>query len=124
MVDSIDLSLPLRKRIFSSVMGSESPKDFSPARRRLMSSSKEVPWIRDEFQDTQSFWISTMALPCFFRLYHVFSICPQMGPFGPLLGTKVSRGMKKPRKIAAMAVFGACVVRGVWHQARHVMMSC
>lgn len=61
MVDSIDLSLPLRKRIFSSVMGSESPKDFSPARRRLMSSSKEVP-IRDEFQDTQSFWI-TMALP-------------------------------------------------------------
>lgn len=71
MVDSIDLSLPLRKRIFSSVMGSESPKDFSPARRRLMSSSKEV-----------------------------------------------SRGMKKPRKIAAMAVFGACVVRGVWHQVQ------
>ena len=42
MGDSWDLS-PLRKRIFSSVVGdSTSPKDFSPARRRLMSSSKEV----------------------------------------------------------------------------------
>eukprot|EP00435_Cladocopium_sp_Y103_P069754 s475_g33.t3 len=31
---------------------------------------------------------------------------------------EVSRGMKKPRKIAALAVFGACVVRGVWHQVQ------
>lgn len=47
MVDSIDLSLPLRKRIFSGVSGSESMADFSPARRRLMSSSKDVPWISE-----------------------------------------------------------------------------
>lgn len=25
--------------------------------------------------------------------------------------------MKKPRKVAALAVFGACVARAVWHQA-------
>ena len=33
---------------------------------------------------------------------------------------KVSRGMKKPRKIVALAVFGVCVARAAWHQVRSV----
>lgn len=60
------------------------------------------------------------SLPLRKRIFSASEFLADFSPSRRLISSskEVSRGMKKPRKVAALAVFGACVARCAWHQVQ------